>query len=424
MELTAAGGTGDTAARLRACWARYDKLLLGTAIAVMACAGLRRLDGEFARLLWEPGVAGAVDLRFRHGEIHDWFAGLPVYSELHWAGYPPVSYVILWPLLGWLSVTAARWLWAVSTLGAVAWLAYLFLREGGARRTLTRLALVLLLLAAHPTGHTIGNGQLILHLLPPLITAALLLRRGCGTWRGDLVAAALFLAALVKPTIAVPFFWIVLFVPGRLRPAALVMLGYLALSFFAAAFQDASLLQLLREWASRGIEVVARKGYADLHVWLVLLGLREWVLPASLLTFLALGLWIYRHREADIWLLLGISAIAARFWTYHREYDDLLILMPMVALLRIARGGPHTGGRDLTAGLLFALCACAAVASRRYLLHGPPLTLIVGGVETLLWITVLVFLLREPATRRGPDSSMPARGFRSQQTPFRGTSPT
>jgi hypothetical protein len=41
-----------------------------------------------------------------------------------------------------------------------------------------------------------------------------------------------------------------------------------------------------------------------------------------------------------LWLLLGVTALVARFWTYHRWYDDLLILLPMIALFRIAQQRP------------------------------------------------------------------------------------
>ena len=157
------------AALLRGWWAKYRLHLLRFAVALMALAGLLRLWNEFWRLLFEPGRLGAIDLRILHRLVHAWFAGRPVYSELKSAIHPPATYVILWPLLGWLEVTPARWLWAATTVGMIACLVYLMVRESGAETRLERVFMALLPLSMYATGATIGNGQLIVHLLPMLV---------------------------------------------------------------------------------------------------------------------------------------------------------------------------------------------------------------------------------------------------------------
>ena len=70
--------------------------------------------------------------------------------------------------------------------------------------------------------------------------------------------------------------------------------------------------------------------------------------------WLVLGFWIYRHRDADLWVLLGVAAIVACFWTYHRSYDDVLLL-PMVALFLMAKGGSSLAGVLLGAAVLLSL---------------------------------------------------------------------
>ena len=59
--------------------------------------------------------------------------------------------------------------------------------------------------------------------------------------------------------------------------------------------------------------------------------------------FVALGVWLYRHRRVDLWLQLGVIAVVARLWAYHRLYDDVLVVLALVALFRIATGvdGPR-----------------------------------------------------------------------------------
>jgi len=59
------------------------------------------------------------------------------------------------------------------------------------------------------------------------------------------------------------------------------------------------------------------------------------------------------ERRAERWPLLGVIAIVARVWTYHRWYDDLLLLLPLIALFRLTRQ-PETGPWTRTAaGSLF-----------------------------------------------------------------------
>src|SRR5262245_52331772 len=103
---------------LRDWWADHWTAILRAAIVLMVLAAIIRLGNEFPRLLWESGRTGAIDLKLRHEEVHRWFDGRPVYSELK-STYPPASYPILWPLLGWLAVTPARFLWAATTVVAL-----------------------------------------------------------------------------------------------------------------------------------------------------------------------------------------------------------------------------------------------------------------------------------------------------------------
>src|SRR5262249_53684803 len=147
----------------------------------------------------------------------------------------------------------------------------------------------------------------------------------------------------------------VLFIPGRLRPFLLVSLGYAALTLIAASFEDSSLPTLLQAWLAQRNAVIVQGGYANFHKWLAAVGLKQWMLSASLFTLLALGLGPWGSRGGDVWPLMGFTALVARFWTYHRMYDDHLILVPMIALFRLVRHGARLDGSDVTAGLLLAV---------------------------------------------------------------------
>ena len=83
--------------------------------------------------------------------------------------------------------------------------------------------------------------------------------------------------------------------------------------------------------------------------------LSAWTPFVSLGLFGVLGAWVYRNRRADPWSLLGVAAIIARLWTYHRMYDDLLILLALIALLRHLRKRILTDGMQVLGGCILGL---------------------------------------------------------------------
>jgi hypothetical protein len=176
----------------------------------------------------------------------------------------------------------------------------------------------------------------------------------------------------------------------RPRTAVLIALAYVGVTVFAASFQEAGLTTVLRDWLSN--PGLGHLGESNLQAWLSSLGLKQWSLPAAMVVLAAFGLWTYRHRHVDLWLLIGVSALVARFWTYHRWYDDLLILLPVMTLFRIAKEAPSDGTKVL-AGALFAATLLAMLApGGLYLFPHPWNTLYIAG-QVVVWCAVLIFLL-------------------------------
>jgi hypothetical protein len=372
---------------LRRWWDAYGATVLRVTLGLMVILAALRLHKGFGGLLW--GRAG--DLQLRHREVHLWFAGEPVYAV-----YPPASYAMLWPFLGWLPLSLARWLWAATAVAALVWLSCLIMRESGARTRLDRAWVALLPAAMYPTQMAVGLGQLIVHVLPLLLAGILQLRRP-GGWRRDVWAAGLLLGALVKPSLSAPFFWIALFLPTGLRPVLVASGGYLGLTLVAASFQGDDLTSLFAAWLVRGSAVAVANSWShtNVHTWLGVLGLARWVLVASGALLVALGVWTYQHRRVDVWLLLGVTALMARFWTYHILYDDLLILLPMIALFRLASPRPMAGGSALVAGVLLALTSLAMLAPGRILVAAPPSRWLAQAGYAVLWTAVLAFLIQQ-----------------------------
>jgi len=160
---------------LRMWWVDHGTTLMHLAVVLMAVAALVWLVYEFWRLLWQPtpiwptSPAGAVDIGARYTQVHQWFTGGTVPDV-----YPPASYVILWPFLGWLPYTPAKWLWAFTSLVMLAFLIYLVIKESGAVTPLERFFVALIPLSMYATGATIGNGQLTIHILSALLAGLLL----------------------------------------------------------------------------------------------------------------------------------------------------------------------------------------------------------------------------------------------------------
>jgi hypothetical protein len=390
-------------------WGRWQRSLLTAAVVTMAMLAALWLGYECWRLLWQPAQIagrpvhpGAIDLRLRFNEVAQWFSGQRVLNPV----YPPASYVMLWPLLGWLPVQWAIRLWAVTSLVALGWLGALTVRESGVGDRLARVFVALIPLSMYAVGATIGNGQLNIHVLSLIVAGILLLRRGPATWPRDLGGSLMVLASLVKPTVSAPFFWIVMLGLRRWRPFMLVLAGYLLLALGASAFQPGGPVQQHREWLVFGVgsafygsalaPEAARNWETQLSTnpaqfVLSLMGLQQVASVLSLIILVALGLWVYRHRHADPWLLLGVSAIASRFWTYHRWYDDLVILLPMVMLVRIARAQVSPARTPAGWLLIAAILTCLAPGGL-FVLHPPWLGVYVV-VQTAVWLTVLGYLL-------------------------------
>jgi len=386
-------------------WSGHARKIFLVAIAIMAAYALlpgrlpalkKELITGFRSLVVDSdGGQNAADLRARHDEVQRWFSGKPVYGEVVDGGvgatYPPQSFVVLWPFLGWNTLSAARWLWAITSVAALAWLAVLLVRGSGASTYLERMFVALFPLATHATGVTVGNGQLIIHILPPLLTALIIAHRKPTGWRSSSAVALLTLAALVKPTISVPFLWLILFLPGTVKPFLLVSLGYIGLTLFAASFQEGNLLSLINLWLTHSAmdPFIFDGGHANLHSFLASLGLHQWKLPASFFVLVALGIWTYRYRRQDLWLLLGVTGIVARLWSYHFMHDNLLIVFSEVALYRTVRQRQLADSTRILAAVLLALSLL--------LMLPPPsrLFLVWRAGEVFVWLSVLVFLISQ-----------------------------
>jgi len=374
---------------------------------------------QFWRLTLQPGPTGAIDLRLRWREVSTWFEGRNVYFELSNAMYPPASYLMLWPLLGWLDREPVRWLWALVTAVTLSLLVVQLVRQSGATTRRERWLVALLVLASYPVGATVGNGQLGIAVILFVVTS-LTLFDGDHSWRRSALVAGLFLAALIKPSMASPPFSLLLFAFGSLRPAILTCAGYAVLTVAASLFQRKGPIALLRAWLHRSGEGAvwgATKGEGsirlaeatgasggdaepflqitsvNLHSVLSYLGHVHVLMWASAATVALLGVWVWLHRRSSLWAVAGVTALVSRFCTYHGWYDDVLLLLPLVALFRIYRCEARAEPRYRRAAAVFSVAMAVSLVAPGgvYLLPYPWNNAYVLA-QTAVWLLVLVFL--------------------------------
>jgi hypothetical protein len=382
-------------------WKDREKAVLRCAVLLMSCSALVWLGYEFWRffaqpemLFGRPVVTGGIDLKLLQGIVHGWFSGMPIYSMSRFAVYPPASHLIAWPLVGWLGYAASSLLWTAVTLLSLALLVMVFVRESRARSPLERVFAGLMPLAAYPAGAVIGNGQLTIVVIASVVSCLLLLTKCKEGWGTDLAAAVLFLTALVKPHVSAPFFWIAFFAPGRVRPALLIAGGYCAMTIVAVSWQDAGTITLMTDWLANSTKTTAGIGYAHLHIISALIPFTNSGLLGSMLAMGVLGAFVYSCRRADIWLLIGVTALIARFWTYHQWYDDLLILLPLIALFRVAKSAACPAAISMQAGSILGACMVLMLAPGGHFTLPSPWLLVYQSALVAVWLIMLAFLVR------------------------------
>jgi hypothetical protein len=376
----------------RTAWSRHGRTIRLAGVIYLGIAAVGKTAHAIPRLVRDLEPWSALDLRYRYGEVQEWFAGNPVYGVVDGAVYPPASHVILWPFMGWVSLDGARVIWALTTMaaaGALAWLLYRSAQTASARNRLLPAGLAL---ALYSLPICLYVGQMGMHVMAFAALGAALLVSRAG-WGSDAMAAILLAAALVKPTVSIPLVVAAVMVGGRLRPAALVVVAYGVLTLAAGAFQPAGLPTLFRDWlAVASVRVPIEDGVPNLHLLMLRVGLASCMTPASLVALGAMAAWMWPRRTADPWVLLGIAALVSRFWAHSTLYDDALLLLPALALFRIAFRDQGSG--RVLAGWLFAAAWAALLTPVwAYYSMGAVVPRMLHAIQAALWLGVLVFLM-------------------------------
>ncbi|MEW6145798.1 MAG: hypothetical protein AB1598_12355 [Thermodesulfobacteriota bacterium] len=190
-----------------------------------------------------------------------------------------------------------------------------------------------------------------------------------------------------------PFFLIILISQRAFRVIISVAAAYIFLTFLALSFRDMDIIQYSSRWVEVNSIIITRGGYANIHHFLGPFGMKYLLLPSSLILMAASGIWVYKYRKTDIWIQLGVIAIIARLWTYHRLYDDLLILIPIVAVFRLLRSGGLSENQRRAAVLILILSCLGLLSPAFFLQLQPPLGTLFRTGQAVIWLSMLAFLL-------------------------------
>ena len=410
---------GDWATRVCDAAAAHRRLILSGLAIVLSIGGAAFLVRKISRLAIsdrpEDLYVSSITVLYR--VTRAWFDGEPVYTfDGAVSLYPPATWLLLWPTYGWLSFDGARVLWVFINLCALAALGLIFARAVWHHGTLARVCAGLAPLSMPAMADSFGIGQLTIVVVPLAIGAILLVVREPPSWRRDALAAAMFTVALMKPSLTVPFFPLLLIVSARLRPAVLTAATYAALTYAASLAQPGGVASQIRSWIS-ATRVVQTAGYGNLQVWLASAGWSDAFAPLAITVLVALSVWFWRNRRQDTWLLFAVAAIVARLWTYHRVYDDAILIVTLIALAR-AVGQARDGTTSVLSLVMCAGFALVLWTPLQFHYVGstlgaftvtPPWTIAFDVWHTVASFAVLVFLVTRGTRAFGSFNVPPAR---------------
>jgi Glycosyltransferase family 87 len=337
-------------------------------------------------LVWGTGTGSAVDLRSRHDEQALFAAGENPFehgigSQPPW-GYP-TGILLTWP--PWPTVRAY---FAVVNLAALLYVMWWASWTAKGLRSEDRWLLMGAAAAFGGSCTATEVGQI------GIVVAALL---GGSLWcdaRGHTVWAGLLVAlALIKPTIAAPFA-IALLVTGRSRASLAAAAFGVVASLVTWAHTGAPPWRMLEQLA-QAAGGYANAGTIGLVDTLAMLGAPPLLLnPAAAVLVSVPGLLLMWAVRPSLPLAFAVAAAWGRMWTYHKSYDDVMLVFLLVPL-----GVAVLGGRGGLATLgVFGLMGGLAWLPGRLLDLSA-----VQVAQVVIWPTALGVLLSLPGRTSGAE---------------------
>lgn len=240
--------------------------------------------------------------------------------------HPPWGYVsgalLLWP--DW---PACRIYYAAVNLVALAFLGWWAYRMGRPYGRGPAWLLTSATLAVGGTCTALEVGQYGVLVVALLAAALCLDEAGRPGWSGLLLGVS-----MLKPTLAGPFF-LAMLLRGRLQGAALALSYWLLSGAIAWAATGAGPVEMTGQMLQVGSTLTdhGTRGVIDLFAALGLDG--KWTTLATMVAVLlaaciALALW----PDRSLGSAFAVAALAGRTWSYHKGYDNVLLVFLLLPL--------------------------------------------------------------------------------------------
>ena len=341
---------------------------------LFALGGVYQTKGNLD-LIAGADTSCAIDLRNRDIE-HTIFARGENPFDTFDASQPPWAYP-LGLLLTAPSWPAVRVYFAVINALALAFLMLWAYREprDAPPRVRWLLAGAVFAFGGSCTATEVGQVSII---VTALLAAALLFDRA----RRPLACGLMVALALIKPTIAAPFA-LALVVTGRYRAAAAAAAYGAAACAFTWSVTGALPHHMLQQMASSAAKYVGdgTLGVMDMLAAFGIVSAAQVALTPIIVTLPAMAL--LAASRHSLTLAFAVAAVWGRLWTYHKSYDDVMLVFLLGPLGVIAF---HE--RSRTAAAAFAAVGVLAWIPGR-LLAGQE----VQVIQLLAWPAALVVLV-------------------------------
>jgi len=370
---------------------RLHIALLAAVAGLLVLAALYQIKGNLG-LIVGGGPGDAVDLRGRELEHAFFVNGANPFDHMT-ASQPPWGYpfglLLTWPAWPYTRVYFAV-LNAIA-LGFLMWWAYQQAAgESRSRRWL--LAASVAAFGGSCTATQVGQVGII---VTALLAGALWCEQTGRHYRSGLLVGL----ALIKPTIAAPFA-AALLIGGRYRAAASVAAYAAAASGVTWAVTGASPIHMMLQLAASAASYLdeGTLGLVDLlAAWGVMSSTQVALTPILVAVPALIMMAIWRH---SLVLLFAVAAVSGRLWTYHKFYDDVMLVFLLVPLGVIAF---RTRARPAPAIVAFILVGAVSWIPGRLLAE--PL---VQMLQLVVWPSALIYLLVASRQRVGAVQPAPA----------------
>ena len=340
--------------------------------------------------------------------------GTNIYAADLGALYPPSMYVLLWPLIGWLSYSWVTPVWAViNAISVVALMALTvkWLKEHNIPSDV-RWLITLAIPAFHSISQALGIGQVTV----VYITLFFLVAYRCSQHRIRLWEKLLWMLPLAlclgKFSLFIPLI-VPLLLHERLRIIAIgAIILNLILSWQVASMLDTGIFKLMAQIMENSNKV-REVGSLDLHVLLSISGVSNLGTTLSSIVLLAAFAVIsYRIRSSNLLIQLALAAITARFWVYHGHYDNVVLIFVLMALALFITTPLHKGLQSLAASpslpILMGLTILTLIIPARFLIFTEPAYGIFLLLQLTVWLCAGGYLLYKAIKKPGqPQTSHP-----------------